>query len=528
MKNKITISFTLLSFFMLFFVNGQTNSKDTVKTKIDHRFNIRNLAINNKFPSFGTTFYGNDQIVYSAKNTKKNRLDLYIGNIAENGELININKIESISSKSFESNVVFTKDNKHVYFTRSIYGKTNTVKVNKDRKATIAIFKADINAKGQWKNIQEMPFNNKNYDVGHPALSADGNKLYFTSNMPGGYGGPDLYFVDILGDGNYSKPENMGDKVNTKFKEVFPHIKNDILYFSSNRPSGLGGLDVYAIKLLSEGKFSRVVHLDPPVNSIADDLSYIYNAEKKRGYFSSNRPRGKGSDDIYSFTETRPLVFDCLQTISGEVVDFTNQPLPFCEITLIDVFGKEVEKIKTGKDGKFKFENADCSANYKLIAFKNHLGKREINFVTKDRHNSDNHFVIQITDDFIVTKRGKRMLNIDNIYFDYDKSNINKRAAGQLNLVVAVMNKYPNMIIELGAHTDSRGSDAYNLKLSKERAVSTINYIVQRGGISSNRISGDGYGETRLLNHCDNAHKNKCTKREHEVNRRSEFVITKM
>jgi outer membrane protein OmpA-like peptidoglycan-associated protein len=528
MKTKqLFLTVFLINFFFIQ-INAQKKEKDTIKDDIDHRFYVKNLAINNKYFNFGTTFYGEDEIVYSSQDGKNDTYDLYIGKIADDGEVINPRKIESINSKSFESNVAFTKDQTAVYFTRSMYGKTNTVKKNKDRKATIAIFRADI-VGGKWKNIQPMPFNNKEYSVGHPTLSADNSKLFFTSDMPGGFGGTDIYFVDVLGSGNYSKPENMGKKVNSKYREMFPHIKDNVLYFSSNRPDeGLGGLDIYAVKLYGQGKISDRVHLDPPVNSIADDISYIYNDKLKRGYFSSNRARGKGADDIYSFTETRPLQFDCFQNITGEVVDINKDPLPFVEVTLYDVFDKEVKKIKTGADGKFLFEKVDCSANYKIKAYKNHLGTKEINIVTKERHNSKNHFIIQITDDFIVMKRGKRMLNIFSIYFDYDSSKITGRAAGQLNMIVATMRRYPTMVIELGAHTDSRGGDAYNLKLSNDRAQSTVDYIVNKGEISRDRISGKGYGETRLLNHCDNEHRNKCTKKEHEINRRSEFVITHM
>ncbi len=525
---RIKYLLILIGFFSIQ-INAQKKEKDTVKDDIDHRFYIKDIGINDKYSSFGTTFYGEGKIVYSAQNGKNNLLDLFIGTIAKDGEIVNINKVNSLSTKkTYNSNVAFTKDLKHVYFTQSVYGITNTVKHHKDRKATIAIYKADI-INGKWKNVQPMPFNSKFYSVGHPTLSKDDSKLFFTSDMPGGFGGADIYFVDVLGNGNYSKPENLGKKVNSKYKEAFPHIKDDVLYFSSTRKDeGLGGYDIYAVKFLEKGKISDRLHLDPPVNSIADDLSYIYDENKKIGYFSSNRSTGKGSDDIFFFNETRPLVFDCFQTISGEVVDINGDPLPFAEVTLYDVFDKEVKKIKTDKDGKFLFEKADCSANYKLVAFKNHLGKKEVNFVTKDRHNADNHFTIKITDDFIVMKRGKRMLNIFSIYFDYDSSKITNRAATQLNQIVATMRRYPSMVIELGAHTDSRGGDAYNLKLSNERAQSTVDYIVNRGGISRDRISGKGYGETRLLNNCDNAHKNKCTKKEHEINRRSEFVITRM
>ncbi len=525
MKSLKIIILTLISLFFL-----QVNAQEKNKDSIDYRFRISNLEINNKYQNFGTTFFGDNQVIYSSQAEEGGYLDLYIGDFSDSGELSNTKKIEGLSAKkTFNSNAVFTKDKKHVYFTQSVYGVTNTVHNHKDRKATVAIFRADV-VSGRWKNIQPMPFNNKYYDVGHPTLSKDNTKLFFTSNMPGGFGNADIYFVDVLGNGNYSKPENMGKKVNSEFKEVFPHIQGDILYFSSNRKDeGLGGLDIYAVKILEKGKTSERLHLDPPVNSIADDFSYIFNDQKKRGYFSSNRRTGKGEDDIYSFTETRPLEFECYQTISGEVVDkITKEPLPFSEVTLFDIFDKEVGKIKTGKDGKFLFENTVCSANYRIKAVKKHLGTKEINVVTKAQHNFKNHYIIELSDDFIVMKRGKRMLDIFNIYFDYDSSKITETAATQLNKIVATMRKYPNMIIELGAHTDSRGSDAYNLKLSDERAQSTVDYIINKGAVSSDRIKGQGYGETRLINHCDNANKSKCTKKEHEVNRRSEFVITKM
>lgn len=516
----------------------QTNSQeknngqeiDSISSNsINYRFSINNLDINDEFQNFGTTFYEENKVVYSSENEETGILDLFVGTIDEDGAFVNPKKIESLSTKSFESNVTFTKDSKTVYFTRSMYGKINTTASSRDIKSTIAVFKADVSEGGVWSNVLALPFNSKGHDVGHPTLSADDSKLYFTSNMPGGYGNADIYYVDILSDGSFSKPENMGKEVNSKYKEVFPHIKGDALYFSSNREDeGLGGLDVYAVKIYESGKVSRRVHLDPPVNSTADDFSYIYNDQINRGYFSSNRRGGKGSDDIYSYTETRPLSFDCYQTISGVIISDGSKkdPLPFTEVVLFDVFGKEVNRMTTDKDGVFKFEQAKCNDNYKIKASKRRLGSKEVNFVTKKLHNSDNYFVIKISDNFIVTKRGKQMLDIFNIYFESDSSKITKRAAGQLNMVVAIMGRYPSMVIELGSHTDSRGPDKYNLTLSDARAQATVEYIINKGEIPKERISGKGYGETRPLNHCSNGVK--CKKKEHSVNRRSEFVITSL
>ncbi len=513
------------------FTNAQEEKKkDTLKKESNERFLVKNVGINNEYSSFGTTFFGDTKIVYCAQNEKKALLDLYQGTITKNGEIINPTKIESLSTKSFESNVAFTKDGKSAYFTRSVYGKRNTKHKNRDRKATIAIFKADITASGKWKNIKGMPFNSKKYDVGHPTLNKDNTKLYFTSNMPGTLGDTDIFVVDVLGNENYSQPRNMGDIINSKDKEAFPHIEGNILYFSSTRQDdSYGRADIYAVKIYEDGKVSNRLHLAPPVNSIADDFSYIFNAKRKRGYFSSNRVRGKGKDDIYSFTETRPLIFDCYQDLEGEIFDLSSgKPIPNAEVILINTFNKEVSKTTTGVDGKFRFKKLTCSTTYQVTAVKKHYAKKSKEFVTTTRHNGLSKIRIGLSDAFIVMKRGKKMLNIDNINFDYDKSNIRPDAAAQLNLVVATMRRYPKMVIELGAHTDSRGGDAYNLKLSDARAQSTIRYIIDQGEISADRISGKGYGETRLLNHCDNANRHKCTKKEHEINRRSEFVITKM
>ncbi len=529
MKKYIILVLLFVGFLSMHAQKQDKTIKDSTKKEESlDRFVVKNVGINNEYASFGTTFHGKDKIVYSAQNVKRALLDLYEGTITKNGEIINPVKIASLSSKSFESNVTFTKDGKHVYFTRSVYGKRNTIKKNRDRKATIAIFKADVTASGKWKNIRGLPFNSKKYDVGHPTLNEDNTKLYFASNMPGTLGDTDIFVVDVLGNENYSQPKNMGDIINSKYKEAFPHIKDNILYFSSTRQDDTyGRADIYAVKIYEDGKVSNRLHLAPPINSIADDFSYIFDAERKRGYFSSNRIRGKGADDIYSFTETRPLVFDCYQDLQGEVFDLSSKkPIPNAEVILINSFSREISKTTTGVDGKFVFKKLTCSTTFEVTVKKKHYAKKTKEFVTTTRHNGLTKLRIGLSDAFIVMKRGKKMLNIDNIYFDYNSSKITPRAAGQLNLVVATMRRYPKMVIELGAHTDSRGGDAYNLKLSDARAKSTVEYIVNQGAISADRITGKGYGETKLLNHCSNGVR--CTKKEHEINRRSEFIITKM
>ncbi len=527
MKKILFLTHIFISVLMF---SQEETAKDTVKNKLNERFKIHNVDINNEFPSFGTTFFKEDQVIYSAQNDEDSRMDIYQGSIASDGQILNSRKIKSVSTKSYESNVTFTNDGKTVYFTRSLYGKVNSKKHKKNIRASIAILKASVAPNGDWTNVKELPFNSKNYDVGHPALNSDGTKLYFTSNMEGTVGSTDIFVVDVLQDGTYSKPENLGEKVNSKYKEAYPHFNDGVLYFSSYRKDdAYGKADIYAVKIYEDGSISDRIHLSPPINSIADDFSYIFNSKTKQGYFSSNRIRGKGADDIYSFNETRPLIFDCYQNIDGEVVDLmTGSPVPFAEVILFDAFNQEIGRMSTEKDGKFFFKNVVCSSNYEISAERKHYGIKSKDFVTLARHNGVTQVTIPLSDDFIIQKRGKKMLNIFNIHFDYDSSVVRADAQTQLNQVVGTMKRYPRMVIELGAHTDARGGDAYNLKLSHARALSTIRYIVDKGGIAQDRISGKGYGESRLLNHCDNKKARKCTNLENETNRRSEFVITRM
>ncbi len=491
------------------------------------RFIIKNVKINNPYQNFGTSFKGLNRVIYSSQDSKNSLLDLYEGTIARDGEIINVKKLEGLNTKSNESNIIFTKDGKTVYFTRSLYGKKNTLKTKNDKLATIAIFKADVAGNGKWSNITALPFNG-NYDVGHPTLNYDESKLYFTSNMPGTLGKTDIFVVDIHKDGTYGTPKNMGPKVNSKYKEMFPNInKDNVLYFSSNRTDeSYGGLDVFAVRIYENGDVSERLHLEPPINSIADDFSYIFDDVKKHGYFSSNRIRGVGSDDIYFFTETRPLLFDCYQEITGIVTDLQyNKPMANTEVILNDANGILIEKVTTKKDGKFSFKDAVCDTPYQLLAKKRHYSEVLKNFTTKPKHDGQTLMNIELSDSFIVKRRGKRMLNIDVINFDFNSAAIRPDAANQLDRVVNTMNRYPKMIIELGTHTDSRGGNLYNLVLSNKRAKSVIKYIIDHG-ISPDRISGKGYGEKRLLNHCKDGVK--CTEKEHELNRRSEFVIIKM
>jgi outer membrane protein OmpA-like peptidoglycan-associated protein len=512
----------LVVLFTTFLVRGQ-----------EEKYTIKNIDINNAYSNFGTTFFGDGKVVYASpvkksyiirnvwKGNNQPFLDLYLGDIAEDGELINVKKFsENINTRYHEADVAFTKDKKTVYFSRNNYLNkkytTDTTGVN-----LIQLYRAQINDLGEWVNVEPMPFNNDNYQTGHPALSADEKTLYFISDMPGGFGRTDVYKAQIFDDGSIGEPVNLGPEINTPQREMFASISgNDELYFSSDgREDGLGGLDIYVTKL-TENNISTPQNLGKPINSSHDDFSFIINYETRRGYFSSNRNGGKGDDDIYTFVQEIPLEFACNQLLTGTVTEkYSGNLLPGSLVILQDESGNEIDRKIADENAFFSFE-VPCNNSFTVIGTKENYSTDTKEIFSTEGVELKVPLVLE-TEAF-VTERGKCLIKINPIYFDFDKSYIRPDAAIELNKVVEVMRKYPDLIIEGGSHTDSRGTFKYNEALSTRRANSTVQYIIEQG-ISPDRISAKGYGETQLVNGC--ADGVNCSEKEHQFNRRTEFVI---
>jgi outer membrane protein OmpA-like peptidoglycan-associated protein len=490
-------------------------------------YSVKNLDANSENGDFGTTFFGPDKIIFSSSRkasgvTNKKWdgndqpfLDLYIGDVDEKGEIINVKPFsKAVNSKYHDAMVAFSPDLKDVYFTSNNY-------LNGELKSgNIKIFRATINSSGHWQNIVTLPFNSDNYDTGQPFVSIDGKRLYFTSNMPGGLGDTDLYYVTI-NDGHYGKPVNLGPTVNSKFKEYTPYVDGNIIYYSSNRPGGMGGFDIYMTKL--DETIEVPINLGKPMNSRGDDISFIIDNEKQKGYFSSNRRGGIGDDDIYSFIQKtiNPI---CDQTITGVIRDrITGFPIINAFATIYDNKGEKTRRVETLADGTFYF-SLKCGETYRITADKFGFVDNEIELVTSKENGFENLVDILLDEKEFVFRNGKEQLNIKTIQFELNKVFLLENSKIELAKVLRLMNKFPNMIIEFGAHTDARGGDAYNLKLSQDRAVETVNYLISIGA-DAERISGKGFGETELVNKC--ANNVNCTDLEHEQNRRTEFVVMK-
>jgi len=495
---------------------------------------IKNLDINTSKSDFGATFF-QDRIVFtSARDTTKFSEKLYTWNnqpflnlyVAErnpaDGSLFNETVfLPNVMTKYHEATATFDVYGKTIYYSTNIV-KKNKLVVDEAKVNNFQIIKGDI-VNNKLENRQKVFFDSDEYSVGHPSLSEDGKWLFFASDMTGGYGETDLYYVKIAADGTMSSPVNLGPKINTLGNDLFPFFRNGKLYFSSDGHYGLGDLDVYESTFLADGTFSEPKNLGAPINSNKDDFAYMIDGTDTFGYISSNRAEGKGDDDIYSFTKGKPV---CNQNISGLAVDRKTK-LPLSDVTIMayNSYSDILGETKTNYEGKYAIV-VPCGKVVKMIAAKpNYSSDEKIVETTNENEGEikDINFELSNYDDLVVKKKGVEKVDVNPIYFDYDKYDITPIAIEELSKVVFIMRKFPNIRIKIESHTDSRGKDAYNLKLSDNRAKSTRDYIVSQEIDASRIESAIGYGESRLINKCKNGVK--CTEEEHLLNRRSDFII---
>jgi len=486
---------------------------------------VEGLPINSRFADFGAYENGGKLIFSSARDGKNNiydwngepYLDIYEVAINEkNGknEFGKVGKLKAtkINSEFHEANVAITNDGKTMYFTRDNVSKRNQLKTDRQGTAHLKIYKATL-VDSTWQDVVELPFNDKLYSNGHPALSPDNKTLYFVSDREGGFGNTDIYKVDIFDNGEYGMPENLGASINTDGREMFPFIaKDSTLYFSSDSNINLGFLDIFKSNILKDSD-AKVENIGAPYNSGYDDFGFFVDSDTEIGYFSSNRPGGAGSDDIYGF-------IGCYQTVKGTARNAeTKEPLSSATVKLINKDGKVINTFTTGINGEYSFK-IKCNTKYTVLGEKPDFKSDHKDFTSGEDLGGDVtmdlNLIPLIKDDQIV---------INPIFFDFDKWNIRTDAQYELENIVDVMRAHPTMVIKIESHTDSRGSDKYNMKLSDRRAKSTLEYLLSRG-IAPERIeSAIGYGESQLLNQCSNGVK--CTEEEHQLNRRSYFYILK-
>ncbi|MEM8940095.1 MAG: OmpA family protein [Bacteroidota bacterium] len=378
---------------------------------------------------------------------------------------------------------------------------------------------------GRWSEPAPLSINVADSWDSAPAFSPDGTSLYFSSTRPDGFGGADLYVAKMNRRGRWVDPRNLGPEINTVGDEVFPFVSKDgSLYFASDGHPGFGNLDLF--RAVREGGEITIENLGEPMNSSADDFS-LYQFNLTRGFFSSNREGGKGDDDIYTFINDDPDLKVVNYFLTGVTItsDDAGQEiiLPNTKVRLTTDNEEILDEAFTGGDGRFNFR-VYPEEQYDLIGEKTDYFTVRKGFSTVGKSVDKSTLTEEITNITFETKIMmepivlEKAIVLNNIYYDLDKDNIRSDAAIVLDSLVQIMNDNPEIYIELGSHTDARQTDAYNMDLSRRRARSAVNYIIDQG-VSSDRIVAKGYGETQLLI------KNAQTEVQHQKNRRTEFKV---
>lgn len=503
--------------------------KDNGNYKIEH------LNVNTDAEDFGTSYYKN-KIVFASSRTSKvmpresNRngkpfLNMYVSEVDNNQLKTPENFDKSLNGKMNDGPASFNKEGTFMAFTENNY----------DLKRKELVVKLEIYfrtyADNKWSIPEPFILNNKEYSVGHPSLSSDGNTMYFSSDMPGGFGGTDIYRISKDEKGTWGKAENLGNKINTEGDELFPFFEENkqALFFSSNGRFGLGGLDIF-ICAINGTQIGSVVNAGYPLNTPSDDFAIIVDGKTNKGYFSSNRIGGSGDDDIYSVDI---LKLDIGKKIIGIAMDKNGVAIPNTFITLRNDKGNIIDTTTTKYDAAYAFL-VETNQSFKLIGHKEKYTDGDSITNTFGEEFIVKADVILLTKEEIIERKIQvgsdlgKVFEFNTIYFDYHKYNIRPDAEIELNKMVKILNEHPNLTVELTSHTDCRSSKEYNQKLSDRRAKASADYIKKR--ISNpERIYGKGYGETKLVNGCTCEEKvlSECSEEEHQKNRRTEFIIVK-
>jgi outer membrane protein OmpA-like peptidoglycan-associated protein len=481
-------------------------------------FDIKSIDINSDKSDFGAILQDNTIYFTSARNTKSKIyswtkepfLDIYKANLNEDGTISNILQIKELNSKYHDGSVSISQDGSTMYFTSDSFRENS---FEKDKASKLKLGKNNIfSAKfinGKWDEITSLPFNSKDYSSGNPSISKDGKTLYFSSNRPGSVGGVDIWKVAISETGSYGTPENLGKSVNTEGNESFPFITSDnVLYFSSDAKQGLGAMDVYKIDLTTN---SAAKNLGKPVNSEKDDFAFTINENKNIAFVASNR---NGNDDIFK------LIPICNYEVNAIVTNANSGAiLAEANVSILDDQNNIISSLKSNSKGEVSF-TVECEKAYTIQAIKD--GFESNSFAVTASKKKGGSIKIDAALKPISEIITEKQVNLKPIFFEYNNSNITQQGAFELDKLVQIMKNNEKLFIFVKSHTDNRGSDEFNLLLSDKRVKATIQYVISNG-IDPNRISGKGFGETELKVDC----KENCTEEAHEQNRRSEFLIVK-
>jgi outer membrane protein OmpA-like peptidoglycan-associated protein len=487
-------------------------------------FDEKLLDINDKeYGSFGAVLV-NDGTFYFTSNRNTTRktygrdeqpyLDIYTATYNADGSISQPVPLSNINTQHHDGPIALSPDGNTMYFASESFREGESEKVKGQRNSLIYLYKAN-KENGKWGSAVALPFNNKAWNTNHPSVSKDGKWLYFSSNRKGSLGGADIWKVEIKGGNSYGEPLNLGKKINTEGNEGFPFVTDDNkLFFASDGHKGLGGLDIFYTDLAKEG--SDAINVGLPVNSAADDFSFSLNQQKNVGFFSSNRT-GKKGDQMGAVDNMYKAIPICGVDAAITVKDKkTGQVIKAASVAILDDKNNVIETRTTDANGVVTY-SVDCNKGYQLVATS---ADYETSTVALPAQNGGKKEIVAELVPLESMIVGDRIV-LKDIYFDFDKSNITQKAAEELDKLVQIMKSKPNLVIMVKAHTDTKGSAEYNMRLSNERAISAVQYVLSNG-IAKERISGQGYGKSEPRIVCE-----PCTAEQDAENRRIEFIIVK-
>ena len=516
----------------------------------EHYTDIINLReVNSVASDFGPAFYRDQRLLFTSNRetafgeehdqwTGRKFYDLFLTpDKRENGFGTPENFSPVLNGPFNDGPGVFNASYNEIYY-------THCGSDLRDKSDYCGIWVSRRSPEGDWEPPQPLPLLSDSANTGQPALSPDGETLVFAAVDPSGFGGSDIYFAVRTIEG-WSNPVNLGARFNTELDEAFPSFDEDgNLYFASNGIPGMGGFDIFKCLKSGKNKWVKPEQLPYPINSAADDFSILMEplseAEKElfymKGYFSSSRPGGLGSDDLYYFERRKPPARYLLKVtvMTARYADSLNPgseitdtvPLPGAQIILYKTeAGHKIPADTQKSDSKGMAEaQLEGQSDYEIFVS---AGPQYFNI---SKEISTRQFAGKAGESYLLEVpvlleriiREKEIV-IPNIYYDFNDWKIRPDAAAVLDTTIyKLLVNNPGLVIELGSHTDSRGSDDYNLELSQKRAQAVVDYLVKKG-IDPGRLIARGYGETQLVNHCSNGVD--CSEEEHQENRRTTFRV---
>lgn len=474
--------------------NGITGCEEATKWKQNPtRYVVKRMEkFNSRRSEFGPMLYGDkyDQLYFASTRTPKGagkdkdettnaitgqrNNDFFLVKQDENGAWqAPIELEDEVNTEFDEGTPSFSKDGNTMYYTYCAQ--------DPEGPRTSEIYISTRSSAKWGKGTRASIVKDSVTALGHPAISPDGKYLYFVSDAVGGYGGKDLFRARVVGN-DFGPMENLGPDINTPGDEMFPYVRDSVtLYFASDGHPGMGGLDLFKATLDSTGKWN-VENMKAPINSSGDDFGITFAGKQEKGFFSSNRNDARGYDHLYSFEMPVITIF-----IEGIVSDVDENPIEDATVRIVGRDGLN-EKVLAKKDGKYKVE---LERDIRYVMMASARGYLNQNFELKTGPEEKNETYIV---DFFLSPISKPVV-IENIFYDFDKATLRPESKKALDELIKMLNDNPNVTIELGAHTDRKGSDQYNERLAQRRAQSVVDYLIA-GGIAKDRLEAKGYGES--------------------------------